>query len=797
MGTILLNVPTRTRRTELRDFLKNQLTPIFRNETMVMFAHRGIAVGIILACACVGIAGLAVAELRTEPAAEQPAADAGTPESGSQVDVLIQQLDHRRPAVRREAIIRLAELGPAAGPAIPRLTDCLRDTDLLVRAHAARAACRIGLAPEAVVPTLIELLHPSQPPACCLAALILGDLGPTARESVPALRSCLAAPAAVVRLHAAEAILKIAAGDDEALRVVLSGLIDQQGDVRYFAVNALGSSGIENARAACAVARAMTDSDTNVAAAAALNLSWMEDSRETGEAPVTAPDAAAPLSPELRQLTAELLHATTATRQAAAIGLAQAGPRARPAADALRARLADRDLIIRVHAARALIAIGLPPESVLPVLVDLLGVEKPNVAVAAAYVLGRIGPPAAAALPSLHDRVVASDLLDRLVLADAIVRIDPTDREALAILTGGLRDPEGDVRYLSAIALGDAPVVHQRLAEKALTCALSDRNLRVQAAAAGAVELLQERAVCARKLEEERRRRPQSVAAAASTSISPAAPAVAPSAPRSAARKPVDVFGPMLVARQAANEARAAAQVATQAAAEARAAARERPVARRVVQPSEEELAQADEDQPVPDAVPAISDPDVEPAIAQAEPPSAAEPPQAPEDHDEGLKPIGQLRATIRMPEGQLPADIAAIHFEEEPIAYQGLGTTRGWRNVSFCWDAPAVFFKPLYFEDINLERYGIHFGWAQGPVSWYCFFQNCLFLPYKLAVQPPCECIYTMGYERPNNCIPLHCFWYCCSSNKRWCKTCPCPIKPPCPWDYSEHTVCTEECPP
>jgi hypothetical protein len=114
---------------------------------------------------------------------------------------------------------------------------------------------------------------------------------------------------------------------------------------------------------------------------------------------------------------------------------------------------------------------------------------------------------------------------------------------------------------------------------------------------------------------------------------------------------------------------------------------------------------------------------------------------------------------------------------------------------VNFCWDAPAVFFKPLYFEDINLERYGIHFGWAQGPVSWYCFFQNCLFLPYKLAVQPPCECIYTMGYERPNNCIPLHCFWYCCSSNKRWCKTCPCPIHPPCPWDYSEHTVCTDEC--
>src|SRR5258708_6052581 len=200
--------------------------------TVAMISLRGIAVGSILACAGLVAAGSGVAELPKEPLVNQSAADSGAA-AGSQVDVLIRQLDHRRPAVRREAIVRLAELGPAAGSAIPQLMGCLQDSDLLVRAHAARAACRIGLAPESVVPVLAELLQPQKQPVCCLAALILGDLGPTAREAVPALRTCLAAPSAVVRLPAAEAILKIAAGDDEALHVLLAALNDKHGDVRY------------------------------------------------------------------------------------------------------------------------------------------------------------------------------------------------------------------------------------------------------------------------------------------------------------------------------------------------------------------------------------------------------------------------------------------------------------------------------------------------------------------------------------------------------------------------------------
>jgi hypothetical protein len=97
------------------------------------------------------------------------------------------------------------------------------------------------------------------------------------------------------------------------------------------------------------------------------------------------------------------------------------------------------------------------------------------------------------------------------------------------------------------------------------------------------------------------------------------------------------------------------------------------------------------------------------------------------------------------------------------------------------------MYYKPVYFEDINLERYGIHYGLGSPFLSFGKFFATFPFLPYKMLMQPPCECHYTMGLERPNNCVPVHCFgwgtpklsplWWC----DRGCHYCP--IRAACPW--------------
>lgn len=71
-------------------------------------------------------------------------------------------------------------------------------------------------------------------------------------------------------------------------------------------------------------------------------------------------------------------------------------------------------------------------------------------------------------------------------------------------------------------------------------------------------------------------------------------------------------------------------------------------------------------------------------------------------------------------------------------------------------WTASGLCHKPLYFEQVNLERYGQERGPLVQPVlSTAHFFANVAFLPYKMAINPPSECQYALGYYRPGNCAP------------------------------------------
>ena len=82
--------------------------------------------------------------------------------------------------------------------------------------------------------------------------------------------------------------------------------------------------------------------------------------------------------------------------------------------------------------------------------------------------------------------------------------------------------------------------------------------------------------------------------------------------------------------------------------------------------------------------------------------------------------------------------------------------TPRDWEPITFHWTASALCHKPAYFEDVPLSRYGHTWGpWLQPFVSAGYFFLNVPALPYAMAVCPPNECIYTLGYYRPGSCAP------------------------------------------
>ncbi len=71
-------------------------------------------------------------------------------------------------------------------------------------------------------------------------------------------------------------------------------------------------------------------------------------------------------------------------------------------------------------------------------------------------------------------------------------------------------------------------------------------------------------------------------------------------------------------------------------------------------------------------------------------------------------------------------------------------------------WTASGLCHKPLYFEQVQLERYGHETGPLLQPlISTAHFFGNMVIEPYLMGIHPPNECQYALGYYRPGDCAP------------------------------------------
>jgi hypothetical protein len=86
-----------------------------------------------------------------------------------------------------------------------------------------------------------------------------------------------------------------------------------------------------------------------------------------------------------------------------------------------------------------------------------------------------------------------------------------------------------------------------------------------------------------------------------------------------------------------------------------------------------------------------------------------------------------------------------------------GLRTaSRDWLASTLEYQASALCHKPLYFEEVQLERYGHTAGPFRQPIiSGAHFMLNLALLPYHMGINPPTECQYVLGYYRPGNCAP------------------------------------------
>lgn len=252
---------------------------------------------------------------------------------------------HKSPLVRLNAIKALGKLGWLAKDALPALAKSLHDPDGKVREAAAQAIGQFG--PDAIS-TLIEMLNHQDKYVRRNAVWALGKLGPLARVS---------------------------------LRDLCQRLQDEDPRTASGAAQALGSMGTDGADAIPSLAEAMRGTNIVLCRLAAKALSQIG-------------------RPALQTLIAHLKHHDPFVRGEAAVALGWMGPTAAPAIPYLL------QLLNQVTVSRPTPPQGMAPVTP-PTTVAAAPAEPPSAEdgcrASAAQALGRIGPSAIAAVPTLEN----------------------------------------------------------------------------------------------------------------------------------------------------------------------------------------------------------------------------------------------------------------------------------------------------------------------------------------------------------------------------------------------------------
>lgn len=129
---------------------------------------------------------------------------------------------------------------------------------------------------------------------------------------------------------------------------------------------------------------------------------------------------------------------------------------------------------------------------------------------------------------------------------------------------------------------------------------------------------------------------------------------------------------------------------------------------------------------------------------------------------DPGIKPLSEIRVRITRPQTNeageqlpLPPDYATEYFGTRPPASREVPGYNPWmEDISY---APALNFcyRPLYFEEVNAERYGYSFGLLQPAVSIAEFYGHVVLLPYRLVARRPGFATYHDHQFRPGGTAP------------------------------------------
>lgn len=123
-------------------------------------------------------------------------------------------------------------------------------------------------------------------------------------------------------------------------------------------------------------------------------------------------------------------------------------------------------------------------------------------------------------------------------------------------------------------------------------------------------------------------------------------------------------------------------------------------------------------------------------------------------DPDALTRRVVDVPMSIRPPQGEMPTDLAAAVFAHDAQAdEEQANRTRQETIVS--WTPWTLCYRPLYFEEIELERYGCSAGCFQPSISAAHFFLGVGLMPYKVATRLPRSCVCSNGFSSCDDVPP------------------------------------------
>jgi HEAT repeat protein len=384
---------------------------------------------------------------------------------------LVKRLDDESPRERGSAAKALGGAGAEAAPAVSKLIELLGDEENVIVGipgcvcdDARDALSRIG---EPALGPLIKATESSNPSVRANAAMAIGFMQPSPKNSLPALLRLLHDPSKHVRCRVLEAIVHL---EPKALTAESSimGILahDTEPCVRSLAAWALAALDKDGTKAIPALIQSLHDRDPDVRAATADAISRFGPTART---------AVMPLVESISDNELYWIHETIdmarqrPVRYAIVESLGMIGPAAAPALPKLKAALLS-ERIEEVRAATAIAVLRIDPQQreVLPILIKILETGKDGDSDAQTVALEGIrslGPKAALATIALKNALQHAERNDlRAAAATALAAVSPQE-DVVPFLVKQMWEEKrkGDKKRISDSQYDDDVFVRERI----------------------------------------------------------------------------------------------------------------------------------------------------------------------------------------------------------------------------------------------------------------------------------------------------------------------------------------------